>query len=394
MANILYGRDAVLARARLLTDCRWTPTCDLPTYTKENGRCVLPAGVEVAGFPYAGSEMCDKFIGENVLIETFLSAASNPDSILYRPGRGSLGTADYGIVCNGFVRFALGIPERVPTRIWNTIPGIRTVAPKEAYSVDDMEKCDVLHAFNDGRNHVAMITDLVYDENGRVREVEVSEAVRPTCKRRRFTPEGYYEKYRVFALQRYDFLDDVPPFDVDAAEALFALGIEKKRPKIAVDNGDKSNYLLGSCVTVSVFADAPDTVQILKDGEVAEEFLVGARAFFSLSLGRGYYTARLKEAGDETHFAVVGADLSHTVTGDEITITFDSHDEKSTALHLDFRMAGEGCASLAAWTRLTEEERRMGRFTRKIPEDGKNYKLSFENEYGIWTMPMKPIFEN
>ena len=356
--TMLYGKDAALARARLLTDYKWTPVCDVPTYTKDPGYCVLPAGEEVAGFPYAGSELCDKFVGENVSIETFMSVVANPDSILYRPGRGSFGTAEYGIVCNGFVRFALGIPERVPTRIWNAIPGIRTVAPKGEYSVDEMALCDVLHAFNDGRNHVAMITGLVRDEAGHVTEVEVSEAARPTCKRRRFTPEEFYEKYKVFALQRYDLLDTVPPIEMEAVQALLASGIDKNRPKIAVDNGEKSNYLLGSPVTVSVFADAPDTVQLLKDGETVAEYPVGARAFFPLTLDRGYYTARLKAAGDEVHFAVMGAEISHTVIGNEITVTFDSHDERSVPLHLDFRMAGVGCASLAAWSRLTEEETR------------------------------------
>ena len=388
---ILYGTNAALARARLLTDCRWTPIRDVPTYTKEDGYCVLPAGEEVAGFPYAGSELCDKFIGENVSIETFLSAVSNPDSVLYRPGRGSWGTGEYGIVCNGFVRYALGIPERVPTRIWNGIPGIRTVAPKGEYSVDEMVLCDVLHAFNDGRNHVAMITHLVRDEAGHVTQVEVSEAARPCCKRRRFTPEEYYEKYKVFALQRYEYLDSVPPFDEEKCRALLASGIDKNRPKIAVDNGEKANYLLGTPVTVSVFADAPDTVLLLKDGEAVAEYPVGTRAFFPLALDRGYYTVRLKEAGDEARFAVVGAEISHTVAGDEITVTFDSCDPKSTALHLDFRMAGERYASLAAWTRLTDDERKSGSFTRKIPEDGKNYKLSFENEYGIWVHPMTKI---
>ena len=89
----------------------------------------------------------------------------------------------------------------------------------------------------------------------------------------------------------------------------------------------------------------------------------------------------------------MGAEISHTVENGMITVTFDSHDENSVATHLDFREAGAGgtWSPLAAWTRLTDEERAAGCFTRKIPEDGKNYKLSFRNSYGIWVHPMTKI---
>ena len=400
---ILYAKNAVLARARMLTDFKWTPACDVPTYTRSEGNGVLPAGIEVTGFPYSSIESTDKFITENVSVETFLSVIPNPDSVFYRAGRGAFGTMSYGLVCNGLVRYALGIPERISTKRWNAIPGMRTISPKGEYSVDEMELCDVLYAFNDGRYHVALITDLVRDEAGHVTVVEVSEAVRPHCKRRRFTPEEYYEKYKPFALQRYDFLDDVPSFDVDAMTSLLTSGIDKKRPRITVDNGDKSNYLEGEAVTVSVCTDAPDTVEILKDGAPVKAHIwknafdtipVGARAIFSLTLPRGYYIARLKNAGSEVHFAVVGASLSHTVKGDEITVFFDAQDEKSRPVHFDLREKGKGSASLAECHPLTEEEAREGHATRKIHPEGENYKVYFRNEYGIWTMPMKPVFES
>ena len=55
---------------------------------------------------------------------------------------------------------------------------------------------------------------------------------------------------------------------------------------------------------------------------------------------------------------------------------------------------GKGAASLAECHPLTEEEAREGHATRRIHPEGENYKVYFRNEYGIWTMPMKPIFEN
>ena len=99
------GKAAALARCACLTDFRWTPLCDVPTYKKDIGRTVHPAGVTVTGMPYSSVEAIDKFIGENVSFRSILSAMSNPDSALYqRDIRGLKNSWTYfGIVCNGAV---------------------------------------------------------------------------------------------------------------------------------------------------------------------------------------------------------------------------------------------------------------------------------------------------
>ena len=191
------AEEAVIRRCRELTDFRWTPVRDVPTYSVKDGNCVLPMGVEVVGFPYASTERTDKFICENISYESFISAAQNPHSKIYQPGQAALYACSFGIVCNSLVRYAFGIRPRVNTSRWGSIPGMREVKPKGAYTVDEMKLCDVLHAYGEGRNHVALITDILRNEKGEIAEVEVSEAVRPSCARRRFTPEAYYEKYKL-----------------------------------------------------------------------------------------------------------------------------------------------------------------------------------------------------
>ena len=47
------AEEIVLARARMLTDFRWTPLRDIPTYTIQGGHAIIPAGKEVTGFPYS-----------------------------------------------------------------------------------------------------------------------------------------------------------------------------------------------------------------------------------------------------------------------------------------------------------------------------------------------------
>ena len=190
------GERAALARSLQLTEFVFTPVRDIPTYLKKKN-CILPQGVPVSGFPYSSTEKTDKFITENVSIRSFLSAIANTESKLYQPGQGAYYTCNYGIVCNGLARYAFGIPYRVSTKCWESIPGMRRVADRGCYKAEDIRLLDVLYAVGEGRNHVALITDILKDENGVIREIEVSDAARPSCRRVRFDVEDFFEKWAV-----------------------------------------------------------------------------------------------------------------------------------------------------------------------------------------------------
>ena len=382
---------AVIARARQLTDFKWIPLRDVPTYTMINGQTVLPAGIEVTGFPYSSTELQDKFFTENVSFETFLSAISNPHSKLYQPGHGAFAACNYGIVCNGLVRYALGIRRRVSTARWLTIPGMRVVKPCGEYSVEEIRLCDVLYVFVEGRSHVSMITDILRREDGEIAEIEISEAVRPLCKRARYTPEAFYEKNKFCALCRYDMLDEVPPFDIESDKLLRESGIEKITHKITVDNGNRSNYLVGEETLISVFANESDTVELFRDGELFKSYSVEKKAMIPCKLERGYYVAKLKKANESVEFCVNCASLRHEVKNGIITIYADPCDAQSKILYSDFRQEGIAVAALEKYEELSEEEKVSGKISRKIPDGGKHFKVYFENAYGIWTHPMTRI---
>ena len=382
---------AVLARCRRLTEFVWTPVRELPTYTRDKGSFTLPAGVPIKGFPYSSTEKTDCFITENVSIRTFLSAIDNPDSKLYQPGQGQFYACNYGIVCNGLARYALGIPYRVSTARWETIPGMRRVADKGCYKAEDIRLLDVLYAFGEGRNHVALITDILKDKDGKVVALEISEAIRPHCVRRIFEIEAFFEKWDLYSLCRYEPTYKIPPLDEKSDNILWNSGIEKITPKITVDNGNKSNYLVGDPTLISVNSDSSDKVIIYKDGELVESFNVGAKAFLVRNLSHGYYKIMLERDGASVEFAVNRARISYTVSDGSITVNADPCDDQSIIVYADFRQAGTGCASLEKYEELTDEEKQSGVFTRPIPDGGENFKVYFENEYGVWTHPMIKI---
>lgn len=386
------AKAAVIARSKQLTDFKWTPLRDVPTYINKVGNTVLPANVELSGFPYSSMEQTDKFFNENVSFESFLTAISNPNSKLYAAGYGAFNCCNFGIVCNGLVRYALGIRRRISTKRWYSIPGMRLIAKHGEYTADDIELCDVLYAFGEGRSHVALITDILKDENGSIVEIEVSEAVRPTCRRACYTVDAYFEKYRVFDLVRYDLIENVPLFDPELDNLLFESGLEKKTPKICVDNGNKSNYLAGEEVVFSVFGDEEDVVEIYCNGTLIEEIRVGARATFPRRFSRGYYEARLKEAKESVFFCVNRAKIEFSVENEILSVKADPRDASSKILYMDFRENnGTLFASLAKYEELTDEEKQIGCFKRPIPSDGYNFRVYFENSYGVWVHPMTNI---
>jgi hypothetical protein len=239
---------------------------------------------------------------------------------------------------------------------------------------------------------VALVTDILKDESGAIREIEVSDAVRPSCHRVRYDLDAFFEKWKLFHLDRYDYLDSVPPVN-EADAALLRDYADGSAPNpIVVDNGDFSNYLLGQIAVISTFTEGEDTVEIIRDGEIVEAYDISGRTMRSFEpTARGYYTARLKNNGAEVHFAFLYAKTSYTVDNGSITVTADPCDEKSEIHYMDFRVSGESPSALAKYEVLTEEEKSGGVITRKIPSDAGSFKVYYRNPYGIWTHPLTPI---
>lgn len=389
------GKAAVIARSKQLTDFKWTPVKDVPTYTRKTGRTVLPANVEVSGIPYSSTEPIDKFITENVSFETFLSAVSNPDSVFYNKDMG--GDCDgarwtyYGIVCNGLARYALGIDRRYNTRHWLKIPGMKKVADSGKYCANDIRLCDTLHVFGDGkRSHVALITDILRDENGTVRQIEVSEAIRTSCVRRQYDVDLYFEKFNQFDLCRYDYTDSAPECDQSINELLLQKDA-MSLPAVAVDYGNKSNYFYGEETLISVFKEGNDVLEIYRDGKMIEKLAICGASKITRKFDKGYYTIKLS-SGASTEFCVVQPIITFTNENGALKVNANANDLNSEILYMDFRgqvAPNYQWGSLVEIQELTDEEKKSGIIERKIPlDEAKGFKIYFKNKYGIWTHKM------
>lgn len=407
--NLSKGKENVLYRARQLTEFEWAPVCDVPVYTKQTGKTVLSAGTLVRGMIYSSLEPTDKFVCENISFETFSTIVNNPDSALYCKDIAGHNNswAYFGLVCNGLVRYALNIRRRYSTKRWLTIPGMHLIYENSQYTVDQIEICDILYAFGKGRNHVALVTDLIYDESGKVQQVEVSEAIRPSCVRRLFTPEEFYEHFKLFGICRYDYIDAVP--EPDADDSKFIGGrLPAKLPDIALDYGNKTNYRTYEDIVISVFKEGNNEVEIYKNGEIKEKISILGRGKVSRKFERGYYIVKLINTGEILEFCVTEPEICYSVKAGMLTVNANSCDSESRILYMDFREKAKTsrgidyqqsvvefynpcCSALSKVEELTEEEKDKGSFTRKIPDDAANFKVYFENKYGIWTHTMFKI---
>ncbi len=162
-------------------------------------------------------------------------------------------------------------------------------------------------------------------------------------------------------------------------------GLDKIQPMIAVDNGDKSNYLEGETVVISSFRDGDNTIEIEKDGEVIETIDVTGYKKLSRKLEAGYYKVRLKDTEFVTEFCVCKYDITFTKESKKVTITAKS--DMGEIVHMDFRKGTSAVGGLATkgMITLTEEEKASGIFTRSIPSDAGGFKIYFKNKYGIWS---------
>lgn len=266
------------------------------------------------------------------------------------------------------------------------IPGMVEVAPVGQHKVEDLKLADSLHGSNSAVNHNALITDILRDENGEIVMVEVSEALYPTCRRRKFTVEDYYKEFgKNYRVARYEYLESIPPVD-EYYDDILNSDLDKITPAIAVDYGHKSNIPEGSEVVISSFAEGKNTVQIIKDGNVIEEIAVDGYTKITRTPECGYYTVKLKNTDYSTEFCIVAPVISHSLNNNEITINALSKDDESEISHMEFRNAiSGGFAGLNTMIHLADEEKASGIITREIPSDAVTYRVSFKNDYGVWT---------
>lgn len=303
------GVENALRRARQMLEVSYTPVGSLPIsqklLTEDGGKMYIedhaPAWFPLKGMIYSSVRRVEKYVGFNVSLETFLTAVSNPNSVVYtQPIRGTGQNVHnyYGIVCSCFASYVLDLPYRTPCARLPRVEGMTEIDPSP---LENLRLCDLVLNV---KKHVAVITGIERDVAGRVHAVTVSESVMPRCRTTRFTPEefrGYwladgYRIYRYAGLDRVSYTPDpFVPLEGDETS-----GTPRINPVLMPDFGNKANYRLGNeAVTLSVFDPECGTVIIVDpDGEESACPVYNGRAVI-VPQKAGFFSARCA-AGEES----------------------------------------------------------------------------------------------
>lgn len=229
---------------------------------------VLKKNSNIIGFPYSSVRKTDSFVGFEVSVDTYLSAINNPASIMYTNNFQSpecYGYSPfiqyvwnpYGNVCSTLIGNAFDLDIRYSTYEWENIECMEKIAA----DVNNIELCDVLCnvTSNDtSGGHLAIITDILRDEDGNIVYLQITEAGIPVMSRT-YLHVNFFKSYylKEFSVYRYKNIDKVPELD-----SLYLNNEKEYNPYIALDRGDMSVYRKGDAVEINITNPNIESVEI------------------------------------------------------------------------------------------------------------------------------------
>lgn len=302
--TLSWGKSNMLANASQMLNIAYTPIRRMPTQVDDG---YFPANVEIKGLPYSSARAYNKMVGIDVSFHTFMSAISNPRSVLYtrRLRTRNAGTY-YGVVCSVLDDYAMGLPFNVTTaffRKWN----ILEKHPYTAIEIGD---------FLVNSKHTILITDCIRDKWGRIQSISYMEAITPivrTVKDQawdtfRATREDNEDPYGVYRYPKQDDVQYTPSpfvqcFDEDESEDPVVF------PDIMSEYGDHAVMLEGESTVINVLSTEGYTNIIVKNGGTSV-FETTTLADFSLNdLTSGNYDIIITDSPNSPE-----AETAHTST--------------------------------------------------------------------------------
>ena len=390
------GKLNAIKKAYQLTEFPFVPTGVI----ESNKGSYLP-GVEYKGMIYSSTKEIGTSVPNAVSFYTFATAVRNPRSKLYTdhinelPYHGTNCRAYYGTVCSSLVSYALG-------ESFNSYGFVESDLMEDiGYKVpEDVEVGDVLWK----TDHVAIITDMLRDEDGQVKMVEFSEALQGGCVTRQYDRKQFNNSMtnRFEKVLRYSFFENntkyeaFPQFVPVLEEESVAMEYNEE---LCVDKGDCSNYLIGEDVTINIFTPY-DSVTVYKDDERYASFTMGNEVGdVALSnLPYGIYSASLwlnHQESKETSWMVVDYNVSYDQ--EEQVIHFSSHNATPTFVRQCSLTGAQGSMTNQLLGRaITPEELVSGCVivsSGQFLDDKYSYiQMIFKTDFGtISTRPIKAI---
>lgn len=374
------GVQNVKDRAYLLTDVEWTPLENVPGVNIVDGKyTVVPfkEGVTYKGIPYSGVTANDCYVGLNVSLETFLTALKNKNSVLYTENLFSTNKKSatyFGTVCSKFAQYALDVPGSYNSQNMHNIPGMITIAMPGEYTLDQIKLGDVIV---NPTVHTTICTDILYDTDGNVAYIEISEATFPLVRRLLWSPEEFFKTFSSYRICRYENIDSTPSAPQLEMKESYSL-----MPRL----GDKFNYKTNvKNAIVDVLESGYYKAVIMRDSIIVNEILLnGAKSFsFDTSIPGRIEMYLEKEDGSRSgsvHANVVSSSVTVTDNTDfgmgKLTVTFDG--SNGTPLYVQVGNAHTVFCNIESKTETADISFPLHKVA------SLHVRVAYQNDYGIY----------
>ena len=367
--------DILMKRADQITKLHWTPLAQVPT---QGG--YFSQGRVVIGIPYSSVKEKEMFVGQYVSCYTFMTAVSNPKSVLYTenvkepPYHGTNCSTFYGTVCSMAVNYVLGLPYSYTTSNYKNLPCFEMVNPQD---IEYAQPGDILLQ---DKKHVVIILDIARtkDDVGIVSILESSGGKGTRVDT--YTKKKLLERWERdgWELLRYKGLDKIAeiesmrfndyPYDTPFNSPL------------CCSRGDRAAFAVGEKVVLNNLDGKAHRIIIIRDG--VDEGAIetdGSDVSFSARTP-GIYTFDLSNTTwNNPTVEVIDATVSVGRNGDSLFVHFSSANAKPMSMIISNINGSHYLVEP-----IDDSEREAGTKILKIPNhSGQLYlKVMFEGQYG------------
>ena len=303
-----WGLANVLARAKHVTDIKWTPKGNIP----KNDSAYYDL-TEQKGLPYSSVRDQDKAISLDVSFKTFMTAVNDPGSVLYtRKSTVKNSAAYYGTVCSGLLNYALGIELDLTNFFlgeWDAFEDVPMI---------DLQKGDMLYT----SGHVALVIDIHRDTYGRIAMVEVTEEWPPVPRTNKYNWETFLSAFTGYKARRYKKLNGVNYASIPYVQCFDEQEQEITYPDIQTEYGDAAVFMKGEDVVIHVLNDEGYTSIDVKIGSTTVYTSNDVEDFTLENVQAGLHTITMHgETDSVSTFFVVDATASFDTSTGEVTFS-------------------------------------------------------------------------
>lgn len=373
------GVQAAVLRARQFSDIKWTPVADMPGLLKNKSTGVydyvtFKKGVRQKGIPYSRVDD-DKRVGDAVSFDCFATAILNPNSYpyvtnIYDPSQ-KRATA-YGVVCSKLVEYAWGCPQLHASQQIESLPGIIKIANPGEWNENDIKVGDGVLNPN---VHCSICTDVLRDNDGVVRAIEITEAVTPTCRRLIWGIQEFFETFGSYGLYRYQYIDNAEYNKAEYVDIDDGITGPKDIP-IAIRRGSFTIIPKNGSRTADVDNTKWTTMHVLHNGVETTSAISGATLTVPTS-SSGYYeiwpTDAQNNRGNSSFYYVEDTPtITKSVSGSTLTVTYSAD---CPGWYIYWNNAGNNLYTLLDGS---------GSDSVTIPANATSFKIAFRSKYGVW----------